>query len=65
VYTIVDVEEACNASRDIDVIDRELSLLAVARASLRGGGALPSMRAVDELLDERLGLATQTPRVAK
>jgi hypothetical protein len=41
-------------SRDIDAIDRELSLLAAVRASLREGGALPSMRAVDELLDERL-----------
>jgi hypothetical protein len=61
----VDVEEARNASRDIDVIDRELSLWAVVRASLRGGGGLSSMRAVDELLDERLGLATQTPRVAE
>jgi hypothetical protein len=53
------------SSRDIDAIDRELSLLALVRVSLREGGALPSMRAVDELLDERLGLATQTPRVAE
>ena len=53
------------SSRDIDAIDRELSLLAAVRASPRQGDALPSMRAVDELLDERLGLATQTPRVAE
>jgi hypothetical protein len=61
----VDAEARTASRRDIDVIDRELSLLAVVRASLREGGALPSMRAVDELLDERLGLATQTPRVAE
>ena len=42
------------SSRDIDAIDRELSLLAVVRASLREGGGKPSMLAVDELLDERL-----------
>ena len=55
------------SSRDIDAIDRELSLLAAVRATVREGGGKPSttMRAVDELLDERLGLATQTPRVAE
>ena len=44
------------SSRDIDAIDRELSLLAAVRATVREGGGKPSttMRAVDELLDERL-----------
>jgi hypothetical protein len=40
-------------SREIDAIDRELTLLALVRATVQEGGGKPWLR-VDELLDERL-----------
>lgn len=40
--------------RDVDVIDRELAVLAAVRGVVRGSGGEPSMWMVDQLLDERL-----------
>ena len=46
-----------DATRDRDVIERELRLLASVRNAYRErGGALPSINQVDELLDELLEL---------
>ena len=63
VYTVVDAEEP--GSRDIDAIDRELTLLALVRATVQEGGGKPLLR-VDELLDERLahrGRASKDPAI--
>lgn len=39
--------------RDLDVIDRELRLLALVRAKTKESGGRPSTRVIDRLLDER------------
>lgn len=42
--------------RDVDTIDSELRLLAAVRRVAAEQGAVPSIRPVDELLDERHAL---------
>lgn len=41
-------------SRDVEVIDAELRLLAAVRTALRADGGQPTTAPADELLDERL-----------
>jgi hypothetical protein len=45
-------------NRNVEAVDRELELLTAATASIRRLGGAPSVRLVDELLDERLALST-------
>lgn len=47
--------------RDLDVIDRELRLLALVRSKTRAAGGRPSIARVDELLDERQAVSALTP----
>jgi hypothetical protein len=42
-----------------ETIDAELRLLATVRQSIREHGGEPSIRQVDELLDERTGLKAE------
>lgn len=45
--------------RDLDVIDRELGLLALVRSKTREASGRPSMVGVDELLAERQSVASE------
>ncbi|QZH65044.1 hypothetical protein [Mycolicibacterium farcinogenes] len=45
--------------RDLDVIDRELRLLALLRAKTKESGGRPSTRLIDRLLDERQAVTSQ------
>ncbi|MBS4727038.1 DUF732 domain-containing protein [Mycobacterium sp. SM1] len=47
--------------RDRDTIDAELRRLAALRRSIRAHGGTPSIRQIDELLDERLGHRAELP----
>jgi Protein of unknown function (DUF732) len=47
--------------RDRETIDSELRRIALERRSVGGRGSQPSIREVDELLDERLGHRPQAP----
>jgi hypothetical protein len=47
--------------RDLDTIDSELRLIPAVHWSIREHGGEPSSRYVDELLDERCGLAESEP----
>ena len=50
--------------RDRDTIDSELRRIALSRETIRARGGNPSLREVDELLDERLGHRVRAPAPA-
>jgi hypothetical protein len=47
----------CLPMRDFDIIDADVRLLAVVRRTIAEYGGVPSIRLVDELLDERAALS--------
>jgi hypothetical protein len=48
--------------RDVDVIDRELVLVAAVAASIRQLGGTPSTTLIDELVDERIASQSSPQR---